>query len=181
MTFPKAKPCRILHFFNSFGIPRQRKNLINGRSGSEIRHSKAPWGPHFTLRRWPPGDLIFHLSKFMLLRRFLRHVGALLVLSWKPSEPSCSPPGGSFGGLLGASQGVSATPKGPDDGMPLKTYAVLPHGHLVNTFFISFDEPSFLNTFVPATIPKVHYKTCIHKDGKKKWGGGGALLGQSIK
>ena len=120
-TFQKAKPSRILHFcINFFCTSRQRKNLINGRSGSEIGHPKAPWGPHFTFRRWPPGDLIFHLSKFMLLRRFLRHVGALLVLSWKPSEPSCSPPGGSFGGLLGASRGFSATPQGPDNGIPFK-------------------------------------------------------------
>ena len=34
---------------------------------------------------------------------------------------------------------------------------------------------------MPATIPKVHHKICIHKDGKKRWGGGGAPLGQSIK
>ena len=121
MTFQKAKPLRILHFcINFFHISRHRKNLINGRSGSEIGHPKAPWGPHFMLLRRPPGDLIFHLSTFLLLRRFLRHVGALLVLSWKPSEPSCSPPGGSFGGLLGASPGFLETPQGPHDDIPFK-------------------------------------------------------------
>ena len=121
MTFQKAKPSRRLHFcINFFDIPRQRKNFFNGRSGSEIGHPKAPWGPHFMLLYRPPGDLFFHLSTFMLLRRFLRHVGALLVLPWKPSDLSCSPPGGSFGGLLGASRGFSATPQGPDDGIPLK-------------------------------------------------------------
>ena len=118
MTLQKAKPLRILHFcINFFQISKQWKNLINGRSGKEIGHPKAPWGPHFMLLRRPPGDLIFHL---MLLRRFLRHVGALLVLSWKPSEPSCSPPGDSFGGLLGASPGFSETPQGPHDDIPFK-------------------------------------------------------------
>ena len=121
MTLQKAKPSRILHFcINFFQISRQYKNLINGRSGSEIGHPKAPWGPPFMLPRRPPGDLFFHLSKFMLLRRFSRHDETLLVLSWRPSEPSCRPPGGSFGGLLGASRGCSATPQGPDDGIPSK-------------------------------------------------------------
>ena len=76
-------------------------------------------------------------------------------------EPSCSPPGGPFGGLLGASQGVSETPQGPDDGIPLKTYAVLPHGHLFNTFVISFHDFDFILI-------------------KKNWGGGVAPLGQSV-
>ena len=61
------------------------------------------------------------------------------------------------------------------------SFSKLRHGHPVHTFFISFYEPSFLNTFMPVKIPKVHHKICIHEDGKKKWGGGGAPLGQSIK
>ena len=100
MTFQKAKPSRILHFcINFFDISRQRKNLFNGRSGSEIGHPKAPWGPHFMLLHCPPGDLIFHLSTFLLLRRFLRHAGALL--EGDLSEPSCSPPGGPLGASWG--------------------------------------------------------------------------------
>ena len=93
MTFQKAKPSRIFTFcINFFEILRYRKNVFNGPSRSETEPPEAPWGPHFMLPRRPLGDLIFHLSKFMLLRRFLRHVGPLLVLSWRPSEPSCRPP-----------------------------------------------------------------------------------------
>ena len=132
--------------------------------------------------RWPTGELLFHLSKFMLLRRFLRHVGLLLVLSWMPSEPSCRPPGGSFGGLLGASADFFCNSTGSSRRHTIqKRQAALRHGHLVHIFFIFFNEPLFLNTFMPATIPKVHHKTYVHKDGKKKWGGGGAPLGQSIE
>ena len=172
-----------MHFcINFFHTSRHRKNLINGRSGREIGHPKAPWGPPFMLPRRPPGDLFFHLPKFMLLRRFSRHVGALLLLSWKPSEPSCSPPGGSFGGLLGASASFFCNSTRSSRRHTIqKRQAALRHGHLVHIFFIFFNEPLFLNTFMPATIPKVHHKTYIHKDGKKKWGGGGAPLGQSIE
>ena len=96
------------------------------------------------------------------------------------SEPSCSPPGGSFGGHSGFFEFhkvLTTTYHSKKVG----SFSKLRHGHLVHTFFISFYEPSFLNTFMPATIPKVHHKICIHEDGKKKWGGGGAPLGQSIK
>ena len=101
MTFQKAKPSRILHFrINFFYTSRHRKNLINGRSGSEIGHPKAPWGPHFMLLCRPPGALIFHLSIFLLLGRFLRHVRALLEHSWGPFGTLLQPSWGLFGGLM---------------------------------------------------------------------------------
>ena len=163
-------------------MSRHRKNLINGRSGREIGPPKAPWGPHFMLLCRPPGDLIFHLSKFMLLRRFLRHVTPLLEHSWGPFGTLLQPSWGPFGGLLGASAGFFCNSTGSSRRHTIqKRQAALRHGHLVHIFFIFFNEPLFLNTFMPATIPKVHHKTYIHKDGKKKWGGGGAPLGQSIK
>ena len=107
MTFQEAKPSRILHFcINFFIISRQRKNLINGRSGSEIGHPKAPWGPHFTFLRWPLGELIFVIKFFFasklltpswsplgtLLRAFrsllAALLGALLGASWRPLKVS---------------------------------------------------------------------------------------------
>ena len=121
MTFQEAKPSRTLDFcIYFFGISRQRKNLINGRSRSEIGHPKAPWRPPVMFVWWPPGDLIFHLSTFLLLRRFLRHVGALLELSWRSFGALWQPSWGPFGGLLGASQGFCETPQGPDDEIPLR-------------------------------------------------------------
>ena len=95
-------------------------------------------------------------------------------------EHSWGSPGGSFGGHSGFFEFhrvLTTTYRSKKVG----SFSKLRHGHLVHTFFISFYEPSFLNTFMPATIPKVHHKICIHEDGKKKWGGGGAPLGQSIK
>ena len=115
-----------------------------------------------------PGALIFHLSTFLLLGRFLRHVRALLEHSWGPFGTRLQPSWGPFGGLLGASAGFFCNSTGSSRRHTIqKRQAALRHGHLVHIFFIFFNEPLFLNTFMPATIPKVHHKICIHEDGKK--------------
>ena len=111
---------------------------------------------------------------------------AILDPSWNSpgdlSESLLQPSWGPFGCLLGASAGFFCNSTGSSRRHTIqKRQAALRHGHLVHIFFIFFNEPLFLNTFMPATIPKVHHKTYIHKDGKKKWGGGGAPLGQSIE
>ena len=172
MTFQKAKPSRILHFrINFFYTSRHRKNLINGQSGNEIGPPKAPRGPHFMFVRRPPGAPFFHLSTFLLLGRFLRHDRALLEHSWGRFGTLLQPSWGPFGGLLGASAVFFCNSRGSSRRHTIqKRQAALRHGHLVHIFFIFFNEPLFLNTFMPATIPKVHHKTYIHKDGKKKVG-----------
>ena len=68
----------------------------------------------------PPGALIFHLSTFLLLGRFLRHVRALLEHSWGPFGTLLQPSWGPFGGLLGASENFFEIPQGPHDDIPIK-------------------------------------------------------------
>ena len=121
MTFPKAKPSRILHFcINFFHISRQRKILINGRSGNEIGPQRRPGDLISCYFGAPPGAPIFHLSTFLLLGRFLRHDRALLEHSWGRFGTLLQPSWGPFGGLLGASEFFFEIPQGPHDDIPIK-------------------------------------------------------------
>ena len=79
MTFQKAKPSGILHFcIDFFHISRQRINLINGRSGSEIGRPKAPWGPHFMLLQRPHFSLVNLFVASTLLAPCWSPLGTLL-------------------------------------------------------------------------------------------------------
>ena len=106
MTFQKAKPSRTLHScINSFGFSRQRKNLINGRSRSEIGHPKAPLGPHFMLLRRPPGDLIFLLVKNYVASTLLAPRWSPLGAPLEAFGPLLQPPWGLFWGPPGGLSG----------------------------------------------------------------------------